>query len=80
MFEFLKKFLYRSCRSKTNTMDLMSCLFVFLLCCCGECLGGDCICFVCFFISRTVDSNVGRHEGGEDDLEECEEVQGQIAN
>jgi hypothetical protein len=41
-------------------------------------LGGDCICFVCFFISRTVDSNVGGHEG-EDNFEECEEVQGQIA-
>jgi hypothetical protein len=51
-------------------------LMLYFLCCCGECLGGDCICFVCFFISWTVDSNVDELEG-EDDFEEFEEDQGQ---
>jgi hypothetical protein len=80
MFEFFFK---HSC---TDLVDLKPtkwtlCLvyfFCFIVCCYGELLGGDCICFVCFFISRTVDSNVGGHKG-EDDFEECEEVQGQIA-
>jgi hypothetical protein len=40
-------------------------------------LDGDCICFVCFFISRTLDSNFDGLEEG--DFEECEEFQGQIA-
>jgi hypothetical protein len=51
-------------------------LMLYFLCCCVECLGGDCICFVCFFISWTVDSNVDELEG-EDDFEEFEEDQGQ---
>jgi hypothetical protein len=55
----------------------MSCLFLLDCVGCHESLVGDCICFVCFFISRTLDSNVDGFEQG--DFEECEEVQGQIA-
>jgi hypothetical protein len=80
MFKFFKNSCIDLVDLKPTQWTLCHGYLFFLFCCCGECLGGDCICFVCFFISRTVDSNVARHEGREDDLEECDEVQGQIAN